>query len=65
MQTMRWTGAGQAPGPCMGTAESQPEPLIDHPRQGRTESAMRAQVKAIQLCDRKGWSLAAPLLDPI
>ena len=28
-----------------------------------TESAVRAQVKAIQLCDRKGWSLAAPLLD--
>jgi len=24
-----------------------------------------AQVKAIQLCDQKGWSLAAPLLDLI
>ena len=22
-------------------------------------------MKAIQLCDRKGWNLAAPLLDPI
>jgi len=30
-----------------------------------TESAMGAQVKAIQLCDCKGWSLAAPLLDLI
>ena len=26
---------------------------------------MGAQVKAIQLCDQKGWSQAAPLLDPI
>ena len=31
----------------------------------RTRSALGAQVKAIQLCDRKGWSLAAPLLDLI
>jgi len=31
----------------------------------RTQSALGAQVKAIQLCDRKGWSLAAPLPDPI
>jgi len=30
-----------------------------------TESAMGAQVKAVQLCDQKGYSLAAPLLDPI
>ena len=30
-----------------------------------TESALGAQVKAIQLCDPKGWSLPAPLLDPI
>jgi len=30
-----------------------------------TESAMEAQVKAIHLCDWKGWSLAPPLLDPI
>ena len=29
----------------------------------RTRSALGAQVKAIQLCDQKGWSLAAPLLD--
>ena len=28
-------------------------------------SALGAQMKAVQLCDRKGWSLAAPLLDPI
>ena len=28
----------------------------------RTRSALGAQVKAIQLCDQKGWSLAAPLL---
>jgi len=26
---------------------------------------MGAQVKAIQVCDQKGWSQAAPLLDPI
>jgi len=26
---------------------------------------MGAQVKAIHLCDQKGWSLAAPLLDLI
>jgi len=31
----------------------------------RTRSALGAQVKAIQLCDQMGWSLAAPLLDPI
>ena len=31
----------------------------------RTRSALGAQVKAIQLCDQKGWSLAAPLLDLI
>jgi len=30
-----------------------------------TESATGAQVKAIHLCDRKEWSLAPPLLDPI
>ena len=30
-----------------------------------TESATGPQVKAIHLCDRKGWSLAPPLLDPI
>ena len=30
----------------------------------RTRSALGTRVKAIQLCDRKGWSLAAPLLDP-
>ena len=27
----------------------------------RTRSALGAQVKAIQLCDQEGWSLAAPL----
>ena len=31
----------------------------------RTRSALGAQVKAMQLCDRKGCSLAAPLLDLI
>ena len=31
----------------------------------RTSSALGAQVKAIQQCDWKGWSLAAPPLDPI
>ena len=41
----------------MGTVESRPEPGE------RTWSALRAQVKGIQLCDWKGWSLAAPLLD--
>ena len=29
----------------------------------KTQSALGAQVKAIYLCDQKGWSLAAPLLD--
>ena len=29
-----------------------------------TQSAAGAQVKAIHLCDQKGWSLAPPLLDP-
>ena len=29
------------------------------------ESALGAQVKAIQLSEWKAWSLAAPLLDPI
>ena len=28
----------------------------------RTRSALRAQVKAVLLCNQKGWSLAAPLL---
>jgi len=50
--------------PCMGTVESRPEPLIDHLRQALS-TAVGAQVKAIQLCDQKGWSQAAPLLDPI
>ena len=36
---------------CMGTVESQPEPLIEHLGTG---SALGAQVKAIQLCDWKG-----------
>ena len=30
-----------------------------------TQSALGAQVKAIHVCDLKGWSLAAPLLDLI
>ena len=48
----------------MGTVESQPEALIEHLGKG-PNSALGAQVKAIQQCDWKGWSLAAPLLDPI
>jgi len=47
----------------MGTVESQPEPLIDHLRQG--PSAIGAQVKAIHLCEQKGWNLAPPLPDLI
>ena len=39
----------------MGTVESRPEPGE------RTWSALGAQVKAVQLYERKGWSLAAPL----
>ena len=31
----------------------------------KTQSALRAQVKAIQLCNRKGSNLAAPFLDLI
>ena len=31
----------------------------------RTRSALGAQVEVIQLCDWKGWSLAAPPLDLI
>jgi len=48
---------------CMGTAESQPEPLIEH--MGKDWSALGAQVKVIQLCAQKRWSLAASLLDLI
>jgi len=48
----------------MVTAESWPEALIEHLGK-RTQSALGAQVKAIQLWDRKGRSLAAPLLDLI
>jgi len=46
----------------MGTAESQPEPLTEHLGAQRTRSALGAKVKAIHLCNWKGWSLAAPLL---
>jgi len=45
---------------CMGTVESWPEPP-----EASTESAAETQVKAIHMCDQKGWSLAAPLLGPI
>jgi len=31
----------------------------------RAQSAPGAQVKAIHLCNRKGWNLAPPLLGPI
>lgn len=51
-------------GQCMGTAKAEPEPLIEHLEE-ETWSALGAQVEAIQLCDRNGWSLAVPLLDPI
>jgi len=44
----------------MVTVESQPEPLIEHLGK-KSQSALGAQVKAIQLYDWKGWSLAAPL----
>jgi len=47
----------------MGTVESRPESLIEPP-EASTESAAGAQVKTIHLCDWKGWSLAAPLLNP-
>ena len=50
---------------CLGTAESRPEPLIEHLEKGPPLSALGAQVKAIHLCDQKGWSLTAPLLDLI
>ena len=43
---------------CMGTAESQPEPLIEHLGKGSGQPWE-------QRCDWKGWSLAAPLLDLI
>ena len=49
---------------CMGTVESWPEALIEHLGK-RTQSALGAQVKAIQLWDQKGLSLTAPLLDLI
>ena len=35
------------------------------PPEASTESTTGAQVKAIQLCDQEGWSLAPLLLDPI
>jgi len=48
----------------MVTIESRPEPLIEHLGE-RTGPALGAQVKATKLCDWKGGSLAAPLLNPI
>jgi len=48
---------------CMGTIESWLEPTDWSPGE-RTGSALGAQVKAIQMCEHKGWSLVAPLLDP-
>jgi len=47
----------------MGTVESWPKPLTEN--LGKDWSALGAQVEAVQLCDQKGWSLAAPLLDLI
>lgn len=37
----------------------------DWSAEASTESAVGTQVKAIHLCDRKGWSLAPLLLDPV
>ena len=37
----------------------------DWPPEASTESAVGTQLKAIHLCDWKGWSLAPPLLDSI
>lgn len=54
----------------MVTVESCPEPLIEHingklsTSWERTQPALGAQVKAINLWDQKGWSLAPPLSDP-
>ena len=39
------------------TSDSSPE--------ASTKSAVGAQVKAIHLCDQKGWNMAAAILDPI
>ena len=47
----------------MGTAESWPDPAMDH--LGKDRSALAAEVKAMQWCEQEGWSLAASLLDPI
>ena len=49
---------------CMVTSESWPE---QHwlSTWGKDGSALGSQVKAIHLCNQKGWSLAAPLLDLI
>jgi len=41
-----------------GTAESRPQPLIEHLGK-EPPSALGAQVKAIQWCDWKGWSLSS------
>lgn len=48
---------------CMGTAESRPDPAMDPLR--KDQSALAAQVKVMQWCEQEGWSLAAPLLEPI
>jgi len=47
----------------MGTAESQPEPLIDHLRQVLSQPQGHRWMQ-FHLSDRKGWSHAPPLLDP-
>jgi len=49
---------------CMGTVESQPEPLIDHLRRVLSQP-QRHRWRQFHLSDRKGWILAAPLLGPI
>ena len=46
---------------CVVTVESWPQPLVECLGKGPIE-ALGAQVKAIHLCDRKGWILAAPVL---
>jgi len=48
---------------CMGTAESQSEPLIEHLGE-RTQSPLGVQVKVIYLCDQKGVEPGCTFLRP-
>ena len=47
----------------MGTAESWPEPLIDHLRWALSQ-LQEHRWRQFHLCDWKGWSQAAPLPNP-